>query len=444
MIQIHRQEMPRVLRRGTVGGVDVFERSSTRFAQRLHARRRGKVVADVRARCRAREVRPSCSRHRFRPTRTTRLGRAIHRECVVAVETEAAIFDDGFRRAVGSAAHAVAEADDFVVEHKPRFARAQSAAVRVQVHGRHAVESLQRRAADLVVRGAAIGIAGTVRAGIRLDGGARHPVRVHRGPEIIRVVGEVRVVQVGHAVGREPAVQIFAARRFIIGDAIGRHGQTKSPTRLPVNHAIHAGELLVPRRVHERHDVGVIHHRVSPHVERWNFLADKIAAGVRLNSRLHERFVSGGISGWGELGDAQNGAKQIMSRRVVVARARVIAPTHHRHQTAPEKKRLEGLINPAEEIRLCRVRHLPCGSLQQLKHRTHRVQHLHAVAARVGKLVVKNERAVRVESVAGGDVWKHITQRRAAQVRLDRIFHDDAPEQDREGLPHLVRRRHVG
>ena len=348
MVVIHGQEMARVLRRRTVGGVDVFERAGTRFTQRLHIRRRGKIVANVRARRRAREMRPGSARHRFRPARPARLGRAIDCEGVVAVEAEAAVLDDGFRRAVGATTDAVAQTNNLVVEHEPRLARAQSAAIRVQVHRRHAVEALNRSAPNLVIGGTAIGITRAIRPGISFDGGAGHPVSIHGGPIVVSVVAEVAIVQISHAVGREPAVQIFAAGRFVIGHAIGRHGQTQGPIRLPMNHPIHAGERLVARRLHERHHVGVIHHQAAPYVVRRNFFAHEIAAGVRLHHALDEGFVSGRVGGRGELGDAQNRAEQIMPGDMVITGARVVAPSDHRQQPASEEKRLVGLLDPSE------------------------------------------------------------------------------------------------
>ena len=110
---------------GAVSGVELKERAGANFAERLQGDGLREEVSDVGPRYGSDQVRIRNIRHRFGPAHRGGLRCAINAECVVAIDGEPAVFDDGFDGAVIRAGDAGAEADNFLVEHEPGFLRAQ-------------------------------------------------------------------------------------------------------------------------------------------------------------------------------------------------------------------------------------------------------------------------------------------------------------------------------
>ena len=210
-----------------------------------------------------------------------------------------------------------------------------------------------------------------------------------------------------------------------------------------MHHAVHAGKLPMLRGHGLRGNVRVVDRRAGPHVVRRRLRGEEIAIRVGENDALRERLERRRLSGRRDLGHTQNRAEHFLPALMAVAVARVIAAIHHFHRRAARKERLKGIRDPAKDVCMRGIGDGPRRAEQQLHHRAHRVEQLHAVARVVGKLVVKHERAVAIKTVARRHVRKHVAQTRARQRDLVRVLHQHAAHGDDERLPDFVRRREV-
>ena len=210
-----------------------------------------------------------------------------------------------------------------------------------------------------------------------------------------------------------------------------------------MHHAVHAGKLAVLRGHDARGNVRVVHRRARPHVVRRKLHGEEVAIRVRKNHALGERLEGRSIRRRCDLRDAQNRAEHFLPALVTIAVARVVTAVHHFHRRTAREERLEGIRDPAEDIGLRGIGDGPRRAGEQLHHRTHRIEQLHAVARVVGELVVKHERAVTIKTVAARHVREHIAQARARQRDLVRVLHQHAAHGHDERLPDFVRRREV-
>ena len=249
----------------------------------------------------------------------------------------------------------------------------------------------------------------------------------------------------GRALPAVPTFQVLAVDRLVIGDPRRVHRHSDGGVAMAEDRAIHGGEQDGAGRLRRDGD-GLIADggRDQPGGER----RQPIGRQLRV---IAEDVVDARLSGDPRLGlgpqvtstldlaQIEQRMDDLLARLDIrQRRAGDVAPPDRVHQRAAIHERRIGGVDPRPQLVPFGGSQRPGRAIQQVDHQGGAEQHVAAIAAGIGQVVVLDERAVGVEAVTRGDVLEGRRHGAAGRFKLSRVARGDGVQGHDMRAPHRV------